>query len=65
MWGGGPGHPPGGGTGTEAGMETEADTQTSGGPLQAEAATGAKAQRRERAWDVGGASGGGGRCSPS
>lgn len=40
-------------------METEGDTQTQGGPLQAEATTGAKAQRREQTWDVGGTLGGG------
>lgn len=31
--------------------------ETQGGLLQAEATTGAKAQRREQAWDVGGTSG--------
>ena len=59
MGGGGPRHPPGGGIGTEARMETEGDTQTQGGPLQAEATTGAKAQRREQTWDVGRTLGGG------
>ena len=59
MGSGGPRHPPGGGIGigTETGMETEGDAQTQGGLLQVEATTGAKAQRREQAWDVGGTSG--------